>query len=527
MTTVTTNRDFEQHPALLDQRAVGPSIERPDHLGRVELREVAQLARVDAKNRHIVRSRELDSSTWQTYTYRGTAVEPPGSNNPAEFDEFILGLLDAGDMLLDDVHVIEDPDGAALERLQNGSFESDTVGVSPAAWRIIGNHGESRVSVDPTDPENKVLRLKATGATEHMHNHAETTFANGASISKGAKYEISFRAKWLWGSNRLNTRLYFNQLARTTIVDVPPLHGTPGAANTKLQTNIGPTYDQFQHGPLVPDVSEPVVVSVAADDPDGVEAMTVWYSVDGGAWSAVGMSDRGGGIYTGTIPGQSASSVVQFYVEGTDVRGAAATFPVAGADSRALYVVDDGRAGSGPNHNFRIIMTRDDIVLQTRETNVMSNQRLGATLVFDEGGEGGEGGEADIYYDVDVRLKGSGFSRAGGTRGYNIHFHPDRLYQGVHDVVAVDRNGGPYGIGASHREMVLKHIANRAGGVHGMYDDLIYFVSPDGSWSGPAQLLMARYDDEFLDSSFVNGSDGTRFKLQLIYYSTLTVYGTP
>ena len=31
-----------------------------------------------------------------------------------------------------------------------------------------------------------------------------------------------------------------------------------------------------------------------------------------------------------------------------------------------------------------------------------------------------------------------------------------------------------------------------------MYDDLIYFVPPGNSFTGPAQLQMARYDDEIL-----------------------------
>ena len=35
-------------------------------------------------------------------------------------------------------------------------------------------------------------------------------------------YRISYRAKWLGGSNQLNTRLYFNRCARTTLLDAQP-----------------------------------------------------------------------------------------------------------------------------------------------------------------------------------------------------------------------------------------------------------------------------------------------------------------
>ena len=164
-------------------------------------------------------------SAWKTYQYRGTArssaVGPDG-----QWQEFVMGMLDAGEVLLDDISVTEEPRGAARQLIQNGSFESQTA----ETWRLLGNHRHSHVVNDPDNPNNRVLHLKATGPTEHMHNHAETTLAQNRSIANGREYEISFRAKWISGSNQLNTRLYFNRLARTTLIDVPVRHGTPGSA---------------------------------------------------------------------------------------------------------------------------------------------------------------------------------------------------------------------------------------------------------------------------------------------------------
>src|SRR5205085_865524 len=124
---------------------------------------------------------------------------------------------------------------------------------------------------------NKVLRLVATGGTEHMSNHGETTFVGNRDIVNGREYLISFRAKWISGSRQLNTRLYFNRLARTTLLDAPLLHGTPGTRNTASTTNIGPTYYAVQHSPAVPPPLAPVTVSVGAYDPNGVVAMTLWW----------------------------------------------------------------------------------------------------------------------------------------------------------------------------------------------------------------------------------------------------------
>ncbi len=459
---------------------------------------------------------ESDDSQWQTITYRGLAAESPGTNNPAVWNEFVFGLLDAGELLVDDISVIEDPDGAAIERIQNGSFEN---GLN--AWRLMGNHGQhglSQVIEEPGGAGNHVLHLVATGATEHMSNHVETTFAENADILRGQEYEISLRVRWLSGSPQLHTRLYFNRLARTTIVQVPDLLGTPGKPNSTYMPNVGPTFDQLRHAPAIPQPGQPVTVSVQATDPDNVAQLKLWYSVDGDAFQSATMTAGGDLTYLGTIPGQAAKSIVQFYVEGQDTLGATAMFPDTGPESRALFKVNDNAAISGPQHNFRMIMTADDTEFQLTEANYLSNHRLGATVVFNE---------SQVYYDVGVRLKGSGFSRGSAATGYNLRFQPEQLLFGVHDVVAIDRQGGPWGIGASHRELTLKQIGNRAGGIPMMYDDAIYLIAPNPGFNGTAQLLAARYDNVFLDSQYENGSDGTRLKFELVYYSTLTQTGNP
>ena len=39
-----------------------------------------------------------------------------------------MGLLSDGEIWLDDIRVIEDPEGAAIDLLQNGSFQEDAIG---------------------------------------------------------------------------------------------------------------------------------------------------------------------------------------------------------------------------------------------------------------------------------------------------------------------------------------------------------------------------------------------------------------
>ena len=71
-------------------------------------------------------------------------------------------------------------------------------------------------------------------------------------------------------------------------------------------------------------------------------------------------------------------------MEGRDAVGTVSTFPADGADSRALYVVDDGRTDEGPLHRFRLVMTSADARLLHRSTNVLSNERLGSTVIYND-----------------------------------------------------------------------------------------------------------------------------------------------
>jgi len=456
-------------------------------------------------------SDETALSQWKTYSYQGVAAADLG---PTLWNEFVLGLLNAGEVLLDDISVIESPNTAPRELLQNGSFENGAT-----SWRTIGTHAQSSVIVDPANSANHVLHLIASGPAEHMHNHAETTLAGGATIVNGREYRISFRARWLAGSNQLHTRLYFNRLAQTTSLDVPGLNGTPGARNSRFASNVGPTFDQFRHRPVAPAANEPATVSVLADDPDGVTACALWWSANGGVWNNLAMVALGNGFFESAIPGQAAGSVVQFYVEATDALGAKATFPARGPNSRALYKVNDGQAIPGRLHSVRLVMNTADASSLHAPTNVMSNGRMGATVVYDE---------QEVFYDVGVHLQSSQRGRVDDSRvGFTIQFHPDHLFRGVHDSITIDRSGGYSGIGGDHDEIVLKHAINHAGGLPGMYDDLVRFIAPRSQHTGSGLLLTAKYDDEFLDTQYANGSDGGQFKLELVYYPLTTVAGDP
>ena len=445
-------------------------------------------------------SHESDKSSWETYTYRMVAQASATAAPDSQWRDFVLGLLGGGECWVDDLSVVQSPTNNPVQLIANGDFENGM-----ADWRALGTHRNSAVETDPDQPGNHVLHLVATGAQEHMHNHLEQTLANGAGVVNGELYEISYRARWINGNNLLNTRLYFNRVARSSALDVPQSNGTPGAVNSCYAGNIGPTFTQFQHQPVVPQPGLPVSVFVKAQDPQDVAACDVWWSVNGGAWLSAPMTLTNG-VYAGSIPGGVTGNLVQFYVQAEDGLGAVSTYPANGRDSGAFYRVNDGAAQMPPAHIVRILMSPADVALQYATTNLMSNESLPCTVIYDE---------RQAYYDMSVRLKSSQRGRVeAGRIGFHLEFNPDDLFRGVHPVMLLDRSTG--GSRPPGEEMLLKHMLLQSG-VPAVNSDYCQVIAPQSAQNGMA-ILSPRFEDRFVETAFKNGGDGQLHELELTYY---------
>lgn len=449
-------------------------------------------------------SDESGQSSWRTYTYRMTAQASATPNPDSVWRELILGLQAAGECLVDDIRVIQSPTNNPVSLIANGNFESGLTG-----WRVLGTHQFSRVIDDPDQPGNRVLQVVATGPQEHMHNHIATTLTGGLSVANGQTYEISYRAKWLRGSRWLNTRLWFNRVARTTELVAPQRNGTPGARNSRYEPNLGPTFTGLQHEPVVPAAGAPVTVRVAASDPQGVAQCQVYWSVNGGGWSNAPMSLNGEGYFQAALPGYASGAVVQFYVQAVDGLGATARFPAEGPQGGALYKVNDGQATPYAGHTFRILTPPAVAAWMHQATNVMSNHNWPCTVIYNE---------RTAYYNVGLRLKGSMNGRPYNNRvGFHLAFQPDQKFRGVHPTMGLDRRPGD--TSPANEEIVVRHLALVAGGIPTMHLDVARVFSPRGTENGPA-LLTPSYEDEFAATAFQDGERGLLFEMEGVYYST-------
>ncbi len=449
-------------------------------------------------------SDEFGKSVWQTFSYRMVAAPSPTAAPDSQWREFVFGLLGEGECLIDDISVIQSPDITPVQFIDNGNFENGITG-----WRILGTHSQSRVITEPGNPANHVLQIVASGPQEHMHNHIETTLSAGRTVANGQTYQISFRVRWINGNNLLNTRLYFNRCARTSELPRPLFTGTPGTINSRYVSNIGPTYDGFNHSPIVPYPMQAVTVSIDARDSQGVTNCAVWWSANGGAWSTAPMSPSAG-VYRGTIPGFTAGTLVQFYVQAADALGAISMFPADGPNSGALYRVNDGLADMTLAHNLRILMSPANTALLHASTNVMSNHELPCTVIYDE---------RRAYYDTRVRLKSSERGRDDPARvGFHLAFPPHDLFRDVHPMLLVDRAGG--GGRPAQEEILIRHMMLKSG-AYLPNPDICRILAPRSAQNGPA-IVAPRFEDEFVESTFKNGGDGTLWELELIYYPTTT-----
>jgi len=85
-----------------------------------------------------------------------------------------------------------------------------------------------------------------------------------------------------------------------------------------------------------PEASDPVTMSATITDDNGINSALVFYrdsdGVTPGGWSSVAMSDQGGDIWAGMIPGGHSSTQIDYYIQATDTGDQTVTRPGSAPD---------------------------------------------------------------------------------------------------------------------------------------------------------------------------------------------------
>ncbi len=216
--------------------------------------------------------------------------------------------------------------------------------------------------------------------------------------------------------------------------------GTPGTANSVKSNDVAPLVLDVSHSPAIPNSADDVTVTARLlDEADGASASVAW-RVGSTNFATAPMRDdglggdpiAGDGRWTATIPKQPNNTVVEFYVQASDVSGNTRTWPAPTLDegqaTNLLYQVDDQfdltaewQPGSAPvYHQIMTVAERSEF----ENINRLSDAEMNATFIV------ATGTGIEVRYNAGVRIRGSG-SRNDNPPSNRINIPSDRPLQGV------------------------------------------------------------------------------------------------
>jgi hypothetical protein len=210
----------------------------------------------------------------------------------------------------------------------------------------------------------------------------------------------------------------------------------------------------------LPLANEPVLVTARVNDPDGLASVTLRYRIDPSTnLLDVVMRDNGtggdaiaaDGLYSGTLPGQSASTMAAFHIRATDAHAAPSIslFPN-DAPIRECLVRFGETNRPGAIATYRIWVTATNVNYWTiRERN--SNEGIDCTFVYGEGRR--------VVYNAETLYSGSPWHTFNGaytgplgfTCDYEVNFPSDDQFLGTGDFVLNGQN--PVYSGTFHQDV--------------------------------------------------------------------------
>ena len=247
-----------------------------------------------------------------------------------------------------------------------------------------------------------------------------------------------------------------------------PNNGTPGAANSVLDSDIAPLILDVGHFPIIPGPNEPVTVSARIIDElkTGV-AVTLHYRVDVSAYKSQdvypqhdpktyselamfddgqhGDGEAGDGVYGAVIAAHPDGTIIEFYIEASDAGSNTRTWPAPSSVdgvpeqvTNALYQVDDSfDAGAwtiGSQPVYYLIMTEMErgrlAYIGSHSTVSGPDSQMNGTFISIDGTG------MEFRYNMGVRNRGHG-TRNGPPNNYHVNFPHSRPWK---DVSAINFN---------------------------------------------------------------------------------------
>ena len=360
-----------------------------------------------------VDSDESAKADWTTVEVTGTLAHGNQSAESTPSTDVQFLLLGEGEVLVDSVEVI--PEGGA-DLVINGGFENGAAG-----WNFDGNHRDSVVQSAGAFADSSVLRLIANGRGDSLANRARSELSG--TIAAGSKATLRAKVRWLKGHPEIDLRLKGGWLEGAQALIVSQNIGTPGAANSRAVSNAAPDISGVIHRPVLPPAGSPFRVFARVDDPSGVTSVNLKYRVDPAVnYGSTTMNDdgvngdelAGDGIFTGRIPGQSASALVGFYVAAENTNIALSTFPESISANGAECLVRVGETPeAGPFGTYRFWISQATLADWIANP-YLSNDPFPTTIVY---------GDQRVFYNSGAYYAGARDSHSsplGNPVGYDL-----------------------------------------------------------------------------------------------------------
>ena len=397
-------------------------------------------------------SDETQKAEWTEFSVTGFVDN--GTTSAA--DQLQVLLQGPGECLIDNVEVLT-YQGQNL--VPNSTFETGSSG-----WVAEGT--EENSSWKPTEGYQSACSYHVR-AVERGDNQVNRIRVN-LTTPLNPNYLATIRGKvrWLKGHPEILFRIRGCWLEAPVMMNIPKNLGTPGLPNSVLVSNAPPAIYDVSHYPVTPQETEDVVVKAKVHDPDGIYAIRLYYRIDPSTnYFVKDMKDdgtdgdavAGDGVYSATIPGQAAGSMVAFHIRASDLKDPQNwSFYPADTPSRECLVLFGDSTPTGNFPVYRIWITQS-VFNKWSSRHKLNNTPLPITFVL---------GNYRAFYHAEGLFAGSpyiapGFDTPSGKRcGYSLIFPPDdKLYDDT-DLV-LDWPGGHGGETTAIQEQMAYWLADK------------------------------------------------------------------
>ncbi len=452
-------------------------------------------------------SDETQKSQW--VDIENTGVLDNGANYESSILHAQIGLLDVGECLVDNIEV----DFNNINYVMNPTFESGL-----ANWTLLGDHVRS--SLENSGYQSSYsLHLRSSDKYWNAVNSCEANLSANSMVA-GDTATLRFKARWLRGWPEAVLRLNGGWLEATAAMLIPANLGTPGAPNSAYITNTGPAMYLVTHTPTLPAANQPVVVTTQVHDPDGVRSLTLFYRVDPAAnYAAVTMNDRGvsgdalagDGVFSATIPGQAANTIVAFYLSAVDQLGAVTRFPALRPGNnepvRECVVMFGDSIPGGSFGTYHVWLTQTNLD-RWSDLSDLSNEGNDFTFVND----------SRVIYNALGHFAGSPYHQGFDTPTGNLcHYKwvlpEDDAFLGATDFNKIHQPGNDPGDDASLQREQTAYTFMRALGVPWLSRRYVA-VYVNGNRRGPLMEDTQVPNSDMVKEYFPNDPDGFLYKMQ-------------